>query len=372
MDGDIKSICSMYLKCEKDASHITSMINNFLKDNSDKIKFETEIQEIKEKMRIVERRLIDNKHISNNYKEQVADKLLLEKCLDSLQKLKESAISRGRIEIDGYSSGISEEFHKSNYSEKSVDVSENIFSSAELTDMLEAGQNNGGKVVSSELSLDSRTIEEKNNGNINQKPMGITEKVNAFNGCKHSNGIRIEMFPFLSTDTLDFSFVNRPQIQDSIGRHIQYTPRMVWHNPRADFPSFPLYNFANPSYFDKLALDTLLFIFYFQQGTFQQFLAIQELKKKKWIFHKKCFAWFFKRSESKITTEDAEVADFIYFDFEKDWCQKMKNDFTFEFAHLDNSPIVLNKLNRSCSEKDFFNVNTNISDNITSDNTISN
>ncbi|KAK6590530.1 regena domain (CCR-Not complex subunit 3) [Cryptosporidium xiaoi] len=179
---------------------------------------------------------------------------------------------------------------------------------------------------------------------------------------KNSMGFYVELFPRICTDALDFSFENKLTMNDSIGKHIQYTPRMVWHNPRGDFPSVTLFDFHNPWLFDKLDLDTLFFIFYFQQGTFQQFLAIQELKKKKWRFHKKCFAWFFKRSDSKVINDDVDVADYVYFDFEKDWCQKIKNDFAFEFIHLDNTQVIEKKFSELVKFDNGVNSETIISD----------
>lgn len=44
--------------------------------------------------------------------------------------------------------------------------------------------------------------------------------------------------------------------------------------------------------FDKLNTDTLFLIFYYQQGTYQQYLAARELKKQSWRYHKKYMTWF--------------------------------------------------------------------------------
>lgn len=44
--------------------------------------------------------------------------------------------------------------------------------------------------------------------------------------------------------------------------------------------------------FAKFDLDTLLFAFYYKQGSYQQYLAAVELKKKNWMFHKKYHTWF--------------------------------------------------------------------------------
>ena len=53
----------------------------------------------------------------------------------------------------------------------------------------------------------------------------------------------------------------------------------------------------NENIIEKLDIDTLFFIFYFQKGTFEEYMAAKELKKKTWRFHKKYLTWF-KRLEA--------------------------------------------------------------------------
>lgn len=61
------------------------------------------------------------------------------------------------------------------------------------------------------------------------------------------------------------------------------------------YPTVPLYN-RNDS-FAKFDLETLFFAFYYQQGTYQQYLAAVELKKKNWKFNKKFDTWFRKATD---------------------------------------------------------------------------
>ena len=56
----------------------------------------------------------------------------------------------------------------------------------------------------------------------------------------------------------------------------------------------------------NLELHVLFFIFYHQQGTYQQYLAARELKKQSWRFHKKYMTWFQRHEEPKVTTEEYE------------------------------------------------------------------
>lgn len=64
--------------------------------------------------------------------------------------------------------------------------------------------------------------------------------------------------------------------------------------------------------FLKFDLDTLFFAFYYQQGTYQQYLAAVELKKLNWMFHKKYNTWF-KRTESNepVAAVSDKVSDLV-------------------------------------------------------------
>ena len=66
----------------------------------------------------------------------------------------------------------------------------------------------------------------------------------------------------------------------------QYIPRNPYPTPPY-YPDQPLALFEQASTFEKLDTDTLFFIFYYHQGTYQQFLAARELKKRSWRYHKK-------------------------------------------------------------------------------------
>lgn len=66
------------------------------------------------------------------------------------------------------------------------------------------------------------------------------------------------------------------------------------------FPTVPMFN--RKENFEKFDLDTLFFVFYYQPGTYSQYLAAVELKKKNWKFHKKYKTWFKKIDDITTTT----------------------------------------------------------------------
>ena len=134
---------------------------------------------------------------------------------------------------------------------------------------------------------------------------------------------------------LSESFATTPTMGD-IDRSRQYTPQNPYPTP-VSYPSAPAGIFENPAVFEKLGTDCLFFIFYYMQGTYQQYLAARELKKQSWRFHKKYMTWFQRHEEPKITTDEYEQGTYVYFDYETGWCTRIKSDFRFEYAFLEDS-----------------------------------
>lgn len=143
-------------------------------------------------------------------------------------------------------------------------------------------------------------------------------------------------------NALTTSFTTLPSSCDR-ERPKTYVPRNPYLTPPAFFdgpgPS-PVFDDAN--IFEKFNPDTLFFIFYYQQGTHQQYLAARELKKQSWRFHKKYKTWFQRHEEPHVTTDDFEQGTYVYFDYQgsyenkSGWCQRIKYDFTFEYEYLED------------------------------------
>lgn len=131
------------------------------------------------------------------------------------------------------------------------------------------------------------------------------------------------------------SFAYMPTGVDS-ERQRQYTPRNPYPTP-GSYPGTPSPIFDNPAIFEKLGTDCLFFIFYYAQGTYQQYLAARELKKQSWRYHKKYMTWFQRHEEPKVTTDEYEQGTYVYFDYETGWCQRIKADFRFEYSFLEDS-----------------------------------
>eukprot|EP00578_Thalassiosira_sp_NH16_P025509 CAMPEP_0181099722 /NCGR_PEP_ID=MMETSP1071-20121207/12809_1 /TAXON_ID=35127 /ORGANISM="Thalassiosira sp., Strain NH16" /LENGTH=685 /DNA_ID=CAMNT_0023182399 /DNA_START=138 /DNA_END=2195 /DNA_ORIENTATION=+ len=138
---------------------------------------------------------------------------------------------------------------------------------------------------------------------------------------------------------LNDSFLQMPTSTET-DRARSYTPRNPYPAAPSCYPSNPSPIFDNPAVFEKLGTDALFFIFYYAQGTYQQYLAARELKKQSWRYHKKYMTWFQRHEEPKVTTDDYEQGTYVYFDYETGWCQRIKSDFRFEYSFLEDSLSV--------------------------------
>lgn len=161
------------------------------------------------------------------------------------------------------------------------------------------------------------------------------------------------MTPLPSTDALssnlaalNSSMMGMPTPHDR-ERVKQYTPRNPFPTPNAFFNApGPSPVFDDPAIFENFHTDTLFFIFYYMQGSYQQFLAARELKKQSWRFHKKYKTWFQRHEEPKITTDEYEQGTYVYFDYQgtyeskSGWCQRIKYEFTFEYEYLEDELVV--------------------------------
>ncbi|KAF2558645.1 hypothetical protein F2Q68_00013034 [Brassica cretica] len=73
------------------------------------------------------------------------------------------------------------------------------------------------------------------------------------------------------------------------------------------------------------------------------YLAAKELKKQSWRYHRKFNTWFQRHKEPKIATDEYEQGAYVYFDFQNPQrrvCQRIKNEFTFEYSYLEDELAV--------------------------------
>lgn len=137
---------------------------------------------------------------------------------------------------------------------------------------------------------------------------------------------------------VEASFAHCPDGSE-LERSRSFTPKQPFNVP-SYYPSHPPAILENPAIFERFELDTLFFIFYYQQKTYAQYLAARELKRQSWRFHKKYLTWFQRHEEPKTITDEYEQGTYIYFDYEGNWCQRKKSEFTFEYRYLEDEETV--------------------------------
>ncbi|KAH9555764.1 hypothetical protein CY35_08G132700 [Sphagnum magellanicum] len=161
-------------------------------------------------------------------------------------------------------------------------------------------------------------------------------------GGGNASGQHDQLF---NSQALEAAYRKLPLPKDS-ERPRSYIPR----NPAATPSSYPQAQAPivdNPALWERLDTDVLFFAFYYQQGTYQQYLAARELKKQSWRYHKKYNTWFQRHEEPKITTDEYEQGTYVYFDFhivhddfQQGWCQRIKTEFTFEYSYLEDELVI--------------------------------
>lgn len=99
-----------------------------------------------------------------------------------------------------------------------------------------------------------------------------------------------------------------------------YKAQNPYHTPLY-YPQEPLSIFDDPRLYDtgRIDTDTLFYLFYYRQGSYQQYLAAKALKNQSWRFHKQYQTWFQRHEEPKNITEEFEQGTYRFFDYESTW-----------------------------------------------------
>ena len=115
------------------------------------------------------------------------------------------------------------------------------------------------------------------------------------------------------------SQASRPLAEDADRPH-HYKPAFRYNTP-AHYPQEVLPIFDDPALYEnqRMETDTLFYIFYYRQGTYQQYLAARALKNQSWRFHKQYQTWFQRHEEPKEITEEYERGSYRFFDYESTW-----------------------------------------------------
>ncbi|AET38940.1 CCR4-NOT core subunit NOT5 Ecym_3456 [Eremothecium cymbalariae DBVPG len=156
---------------------------------------------------------------------------------------------------------------------------------------------------------------------------------------------------------LESSLLNCPDSLDADTPHLFQHPLSLPHPTSIFFPNEPIRfvtttlnssgTITNDIYgktsmaqiLTKFDLDTLFFIFYHYQGTYEQFLAARELNIRGWLFNRVNRCWFYREVEKLPPgMEQKEEVSWRYFDYQKSWlARRCGPDFVYreeEFERL--------------------------------------
>ncbi|CCA74013.1 related to NOT3-general negative regulator of transcription, subunit 3 [Serendipita indica DSM 11827] len=135
-------------------------------------------------------------------------------------------------------------------------------------------------------------------------------------------------------DVLEAMSPSMPQPRDA-ERPKYHTTRNPTQTP-SYYPQQMLPLLSSPEFFERLDVETLFWVFYYMPGTYQQWLAAQELKKQSWRFHVKFLTWFQRHAKPDEVTDEYEQGQYLYFDWEGSWCVRKKSGFRFEYRNLSD------------------------------------
>ncbi|KAI1812909.1 Not1 N-terminal domain, CCR4-Not complex component-domain-containing protein [Poronia punctata] len=114
-----------------------------------------------------------------------------------------------------------------------------------------------------------------------------------------------------------------------------YKPETRYHSA-SGYPHEPLAILEDPRLYSRIEPDTLFYVFYYKQGSYQQYLAAKALKDQSWRFHKQYQTWFQRHEEPKNITEEFEQGTYRFFDYESTWMNRRKADFKFAYRYLED------------------------------------
>ncbi|KAL2144563.1 hypothetical protein VTI28DRAFT_8976 [Corynascus sepedonium] len=197
---------------------------------------------------------------------------------------------------------------------------------AEATDGAKAGQTNGA-------ANGIRPIEEadEEEESIYHLPASLQDLVESFEVTKK----RPAQVNTPATQRMQSaSEASKPGILDAEPPR-NYQPDVKFHS-HTRFPQEPLSIFDDPRLYTRIDPDTLFYVFYYKQGTYQQYLAARALKDQSWRFHKQYQTWFQRHEEPKSITEEFEQGTYRFFDYESTWMNRRKADFKFAYKFLED------------------------------------
>ncbi|KAF8448557.1 Not1 N-terminal domain, CCR4-Not complex component-domain-containing protein [Terfezia claveryi] len=167
-------------------------------------------------------------------------------------------------------------------------------------------------------------------------PPGLRDLISSLESTRQriTNPLQLHNSPANLSRILEGTLVNTPDTVDA-EKPKHYKPVTKYHSPHY-YPQEVLPIFDDPKLYQRIDTDTLFYIFYYKQGTYQQYLAAKELKRQSWRFHKMYQTWFQRHEEPKTITDEHEQGTYRFFDYESTWMNRRKTEFKFQYKYLED------------------------------------
>lgn len=170
-------------------------------------------------------------------------------------------------------------------------------------------------MIADQVAATNGEAHEDGEESIYHLPPGLQDLLDSFETTKS----RVSQPPSQLSRILQASQETCPEPLDA-DRPQHYRPTFKYNTP-AHYPQDVLPIFDDPALYDnqRMETDTLFYIFYYRQNTYQQWLAARALKNQSWRFHKQYQTWFQRHEEPKAITEEFEQGTYRFFDYESTW-----------------------------------------------------
>ena len=166
------------------------------------------------------------------------------------------------------------------------------------------------------LSNGEPAQEEEEEESIYHLPTGLTDLLESFEETRKRT-----LSAQVDSTMLNASRLNIPLPSDA-SKPTHYKPSAgsaPYAYTPSHYPQEPLGIFDDPKLYSRIDTDALFYAFYYQQGTYQQYLAAKALKGQSWRFHKQYQTWFQRHEEPKVISEEFEQGTYRFFDYESTW-----------------------------------------------------
>ncbi|KAL2852306.1 CCR4-NOT transcription complex, subunit 3 [Aspergillus pseudodeflectus] len=202
-------------------------------------------------------------------------------------------------------------------------------------DKAETATTKSQPAVNGQLGKENQA-QEDGEESIYHLPPGLQDLIHSFEVTKSRASANPTSQPQSVQRLLTASATNCPEPADAEKpRH--YKPQNPYNTPLY-YPQEPLAILDDPRLYEtgRIDTDTLFYLFYYRQGTHQQYLSAKALKNQSWRFHKQYQTWFQRHEEPKTITEEFEQGTYRFFDYESTWMNRRKADFKFVYKYLED------------------------------------